>query len=85
MGRKTIEQFKLEADAARLKEIRMLMGLSQGDVYKAIKMNPGQYSRIESGELSAEKPLKYLSEKFKTWRAKEIQKLQARIGYLKSI
>lgn len=85
MGRTSIEQFKLQADAAKLKEMRMLLGLSQGQVYRAIKMNAGQYSRIESGELSAEKPLQYVSELFAKWKTKEIQKLQTRIGYLKSI
>jgi hypothetical protein len=71
--------------ARRLREQRCLMGLLQKDVYVPLHMNAGQYSRIEDGELSADKALKFIERMFEQWKEKEINRLQCRINYIRSL
>jgi transcriptional regulator with XRE-family HTH domain len=71
--------------AERIREMRFLMGLSQKEVYDIIKINPGQYSRIETGELDGTRVLKYLEELLDEWKGKEIKRLQAKIKYIRRL
>lgn len=71
--------------ASRIREMRFLMGLSQTDVFKGVKMNPGQYTRIEAGELDGARVIKYLEPLFEVWKEKEIRRLEARIAYIKTL
>lgn len=71
--------------ARRIREMRFLMGLSQAEVVKGIKMNAGQYSRIESGELDGTTVIKYLEPLFAEWKEKEIKRLSARIEYIRTL
>lgn len=71
--------------AERIRELRFLMGLSQKEVYDVLKINPGQYSRIETGELDGTRVLKYLEELLDEWKGKEIKRLQAKIKYIRRL
>lgn len=71
--------------AEQIREKRILMGLSHKDVYECLKINPGQYSRIETGELDGTRVLKHLEELFDEWKGKEIKRLQAKIKYIRRL
>jgi hypothetical protein len=71
--------------AERIRELRMWYRLSQKEVYDVMKINPGQYSRIETGELDGTRVLKYLEESLEEWKGKEIRRLQAKIKYIRRL
>lgn len=79
------EKIRRELDAQRLREMRVLMGLTSSQVCKKRKMNNGQYSRIEAGELSADKVLPYVEKLYREWKKEEIRKLEIRIEYIKTL
>jgi hypothetical protein len=71
--------------ASQIREKRFFMMLTQKEVYDALQMNPGQYTRIEQGELDGSKVIKYIDELFEEWKKKELKRLKARIAYIEAL
>lgn len=71
--------------ASEIREKRFWMGLTAKQVYDPIEMNPGQYTRIEAGELDGSRVKEYIDELFDRWKKKEIRKMEAKIEYFKAL